>query len=145
MISKFIKYFKIGWGMQKLWLDEVFTWIHGLKWCFENDRTLKERQKPKIMKWKKFWFSMTILTKTMDEVFPGYLAPTSRPTETYWLLNELELFRPHWFVHECVSYIEYIESRIPSQSCSFQMYSLDIIKCFLHWQIECRDTIHYFG
>jgi hypothetical protein len=38
--------------MQKLRLDEVFGWKPKLTGYTEIERTLKERKKPKIMKWK---------------------------------------------------------------------------------------------
>jgi hypothetical protein len=39
--------------MQKLRLDEVLWWKPKMIGYTEIERTLKERKKPKIMKWKK--------------------------------------------------------------------------------------------
>jgi len=67
--------------------------------------------------------------KNKHQTYPTFLPPTSWIMEIYWLSNKLELFRLHCFVHEYVSYIEYIELKIPLQSRSFPMHSYDIIKC----------------
>jgi hypothetical protein len=55
LLRKFIEHFKIGWGMQNLQLDEVLWWKSKLRGCPVIERTLKKRQKPKIMKWKKIF------------------------------------------------------------------------------------------
>jgi hypothetical protein len=63
LVRNFIKYFKIGWELRKLGLDEVFSWEHKFKGYLENERTLKQRSKPKILTLKKF----LILNDNVDE------------------------------------------------------------------------------
>jgi hypothetical protein len=58
-----MKHFKIGWGMHKLWLDEVFWWKLKLKGAQKIEAPSKRRQKPKIIKWKK----ILILNEDYDE------------------------------------------------------------------------------